>query len=82
MRISNACLEPVITATESDPVVAAQFMRITAMIDPPSRLLRPSILLRVLRAQHRRRTGSPSVTEGSGGNAESIVDSNRVAAGQ
>jgi 2-polyprenyl-6-methoxyphenol hydroxylase-like FAD-dependent oxidoreductase len=82
MRISNACLEPVITATESDPVVAAQFMRITAMIDPPSRLLRPSILLRVLRAQHRRRTGSQSVTEGSGGNAEWVSDSTRVAAGQ
>lgn len=60
MRISNACLEPVSTATETDPVVAAQFMRITAMIDPPSRLLRPSILLRVLRAQ-RRRAGSQPV---------------------
>jgi 2-polyprenyl-6-methoxyphenol hydroxylase-like FAD-dependent oxidoreductase len=82
MRISNACLEPVITAAASDYVVAAQFMRITAMIDRPSRLLRPSILLRVLRAQHRRPTGSQSVSEGSGGNAERISDSNRVAAGQ
>ena len=49
MRISNAFLERVLTATEVDPVVAEQFMRITAMVDPPVRLLRPSILLRVMR---------------------------------
>ncbi len=67
IRISNACLEPVMTAAESDPVVAAQFMRVTAMIDPPARLLRPAILLRVARAQHRR-TGKRYVHEGSGGN--------------
>lgn len=56
MRISNACLEPVMTATETDPVVAAQFMKITGMLDSPIRLLRPSMLLRILRAQHRRQT--------------------------
>lgn len=54
MRITNRCLEPVMVATESDPVVAAQFMRITAMLDPATRLLRPAILFRVLRAQRRR----------------------------
>ncbi|OBK15342.1 2-polyprenyl-6-methoxyphenol hydroxylase-like oxidoreductase [Mycobacterium asiaticum] len=54
MRISNTCLEPVMRASETDPVVAAQFMRVTGMVDRPIRLLRPSILLRVLRAQHRR----------------------------
>jgi 2-polyprenyl-6-methoxyphenol hydroxylase-like FAD-dependent oxidoreductase/ketosteroid isomerase-like protein len=51
MRITNAFLERVLTATEVDPVVAGQFMRITAMVDPPVRLLRPSILLRVVRAR-------------------------------
>jgi 2-polyprenyl-6-methoxyphenol hydroxylase-like FAD-dependent oxidoreductase len=49
MRITNALLEHVLTATEVDPVVAEQFMRITAMVDPPVRLLRPSILIRVMR---------------------------------
>jgi ketosteroid isomerase-like protein len=48
---TNAFLERVLTATEVDPVVAGQFMRITAMVDPPVRLLRPSILLRVARAR-------------------------------
>lgn len=54
MRISNACLEPVFVAAESDPAVAAQFMRVTAMVDPAVRLLRPAMLLRIARAQRRR----------------------------
>lgn len=53
MRISNAFIERVARANEVDPVVAGQFMRVTTMVDTPIRLLRPSILLRVLRAQHR-----------------------------
>ncbi len=52
MRISNMFLERVMTATESDPIVAGQFMRVTGMIDSPVRLLRPNILLRIMRAKH------------------------------
>jgi 2-polyprenyl-6-methoxyphenol hydroxylase-like FAD-dependent oxidoreductase/ketosteroid isomerase-like protein len=59
MRISNAFLERVLTAVEDDPVVAGQFMRVTAMVDPPARLFRPSILRRVARARGRRATGVP-----------------------
>lgn len=66
IRINNACLAPVMTAAESDPAVAAQFMRVTAMVDSPRQLLRPAMLLRIARAQHRR-TGMQSVHEGSGG---------------
>ncbi|CAM2918234.1 2-polyprenyl-6-methoxyphenol hydroxylase-like oxidoreductase [Mycobacterium intermedium] len=66
MRASNLLLDRVLTATESDPVVAGQFLRVTAMIDPPSRLLRPSMLLRIMRAQHRAQTTIPPATEGSG----------------
>jgi len=62
MRITNAFLEPVMTAVEVDPVVAGQFMRVTAMIDPPARLLRPSILLRVVLA-NRRHAGVRSIDE-------------------
>ena len=54
MRISNAFLERVLTAVEVDPVVAGQFMRVTAMVDPPTQLFRPSILLRIARATGRR----------------------------
>jgi 2-polyprenyl-6-methoxyphenol hydroxylase-like FAD-dependent oxidoreductase len=53
MRISNAFLERVMAATESDPIVTGQFMRVTGMIDSPVRLLRPTILLRIMRAKRR-----------------------------
>jgi hypothetical protein len=56
MRITNAYLGRVMTVTETDPVVAGQFMRVTSMVDSPIRLLRPSILLRVLQSKRRRRT--------------------------
>ncbi|OBI86305.1 FAD-dependent oxidoreductase [Mycobacterium asiaticum] len=72
MRISNACLEPVMTASETDPVVAGQFLRIVGMLDSPATLLRPSILLRILRAQHRR-TGGRSVHEGSDGRLAAVA---------
>ncbi len=55
MRITNAYLERVMTATETDLTVAGQFMRVIGMLDPPARLLRPSILLRIARANLVRR---------------------------
>lgn len=51
MKITNAFLERVMTATEVDPVVTGQFMRVVSMVDPPASLLRPSVVGRVLRAQ-------------------------------
>jgi 2-polyprenyl-6-methoxyphenol hydroxylase-like FAD-dependent oxidoreductase len=67
MRISNALLEHVLNAIEVDPVVAGQFMRVTGMLDSPIHLLRPSILLRVLRAHGHAPARVPSVREGAGG---------------
>jgi 2-polyprenyl-6-methoxyphenol hydroxylase-like FAD-dependent oxidoreductase len=66
MRITNAFLEWVLTASEADPIVAGQFMRVTAMVDSPVRLLRPHILRRVMRTRHRRFTDMWSVDEGFG----------------
>jgi 2-polyprenyl-6-methoxyphenol hydroxylase-like FAD-dependent oxidoreductase len=63
MRISNLFLERVLSAVEVDTVVAGQFMRVTAMVDPPARLLRPSILLRLMRTSGRRPTAAGSVDE-------------------
>jgi 2-polyprenyl-6-methoxyphenol hydroxylase-like FAD-dependent oxidoreductase len=54
MRITNAYLEKVMTAAESDPIVVSQFMRVTSMIDPPTRLMRPAMVLRVLRSARSR----------------------------
>lgn len=55
-RISNAYLDWVMTATETDPTVAGQFIRVIGMIDPPTRLLRPSIVLRIAQANRVRRS--------------------------
>ena len=56
MRISNAYLERVLTAAESDAAVAGRFIRVIGMVDPPSRLARPAFVLRVVRTNLRRRT--------------------------
>jgi 2-polyprenyl-6-methoxyphenol hydroxylase-like FAD-dependent oxidoreductase len=53
MRITNAFLERVMTAAETDPVVTGQFMRVIGMVDSPVRLLRPSILWRLVQAKRR-----------------------------
>lgn len=56
MRITNAFLERVMSAGETDPVVAAQFMRVIGMIDSPVRLLQPSVVFRVATARRRQTT--------------------------
>jgi 2-polyprenyl-6-methoxyphenol hydroxylase-like FAD-dependent oxidoreductase len=58
MRLSNAYLEKVLTAAENDAAVAGQFLRVIAMIDPPSRLMRPAFLLRVAYTNRRRPTAA------------------------
>ena len=50
MRINNMFADMVLTAVESDPVVTSQFFRVLGMLDSPARLMRPSILARVARA--------------------------------
>ena len=58
MRITNAYIDRVLTAAETDLLVAEQFFRVSGMLDSPARLLRPSLMIRVARANHRRpRTG-------------------------
>jgi 2-polyprenyl-6-methoxyphenol hydroxylase-like FAD-dependent oxidoreductase len=60
MRLSNAYLERVLTAAETDLDVAQQFMRVIAMIDSPLRLLDPRFVRRVARANRRQQpTSSP-----------------------
>lgn len=50
MRLNNAFADRVLTAVETDRVVAGQFFRVLAMLDAPTRLMRPSMLARILRA--------------------------------
>lgn len=52
-RSANAYMERVMIAAHTDPAVAEQFLRVIGMIDPPARLLRPAMMLRIARATSR-----------------------------
>jgi 2-polyprenyl-6-methoxyphenol hydroxylase-like FAD-dependent oxidoreductase len=67
MRLSNAYLDRVMLAGETDATVTLQFLRVIGMIDSPARLLSPSFIFRVLRAQ--RQTGPAHLVSASQGEA-------------
>jgi len=48
MRVTSRLVDLVLTACESDAVVATQFFKVAWLIDSPIRLLRPSFLYRVI----------------------------------
>ena len=55
MRVTNRLVDWVLTACESDTVVGGQFFKVTALVDPPARLLHPSFIYRVATVNLRRR---------------------------
>lgn len=69
IRIINAYLDRVLAAAETDPAVVQQFLRSMNLIDPPSYMLRPSTIFRVLKNSGKRgvvpRTTSPMPAQGS-----------------
>ncbi|OBA75415.1 hypothetical protein A5641_25675 [Mycobacterium sp. 1554424.7] len=46
MRVTNAYMERVIAAAATDPGVAHRLVRVVGMVDPPLRLLHPSVIMR------------------------------------
>lgn len=75
-RLFSRYLEQVLTAAETDSVVFGQFMRVTSLVDPATRLLSPTMIWRVARNVVRRRpdrsstvTVDPAVTE----EADSVI---------
>jgi 2-polyprenyl-6-methoxyphenol hydroxylase-like FAD-dependent oxidoreductase len=54
-RLFNRYVDRVLTAAEFDPDVLNQFARVTSLVDPATRLLRPSMVWRAALAKHRRR---------------------------
>jgi 2-polyprenyl-6-methoxyphenol hydroxylase-like FAD-dependent oxidoreductase len=56
MRLANAYLERLLTAAQSDSAVTEQFLRVAGMVDSPTRLLHPVMILRALSGQRRRIT--------------------------
>jgi 2-polyprenyl-6-methoxyphenol hydroxylase-like FAD-dependent oxidoreductase len=50
LRLTNRYVDRLQTAAESDIVVAEQFIKVVALIDPPTRLLHPNMMLRAATA--------------------------------
>jgi 2-polyprenyl-6-methoxyphenol hydroxylase-like FAD-dependent oxidoreductase len=55
MRATSRLVDFVLTGCESDAAVVTQFFRVSGLIDPPARLLRPSFLYRVASVNRARR---------------------------
>jgi hypothetical protein len=55
MRVINRVVDWILTAGESDAVVATKFSRVNGLIDPPVRLLDPRFVFRVIAVNLRRR---------------------------
>jgi hypothetical protein len=60
VRLVNAYLPHLHAAAAVDSRVGAAFMRVSNLLDPPPRLLRPTLVLRVLRTNLRPRRDRPS----------------------
>lgn len=54
-RLTGRFVDWVLTASETDAVVYAQFFKVTSLVDPPARLFHPSFIYRVARVNWRRR---------------------------
>ncbi len=55
LRLANRYVDRLQAAAESDIVVAEQFTKVVAFVDPPTRLLQPKMMIRVAAANLRRR---------------------------
>ncbi len=53
-RLLNGYIDRILTATEYDPVAVDRFVKVTALIDPATRLLRPEMMWRAALANRRR----------------------------
>jgi hypothetical protein len=62
VRLTNAYWDRVLAAAETDPAVVQQFLRLITMLDPPSHLLRPSTMLRVVKTPRKQAAAKDDTT--------------------
>lgn len=55
VRLVNAYIRWLLIAAEHDPIVAARFLRVSAFLEEPPRLMTPAMLARVIAGSHRAR---------------------------
>jgi 2-polyprenyl-6-methoxyphenol hydroxylase-like FAD-dependent oxidoreductase len=53
VRLINAYIHRLLVAAEHDPIVAARFLRVSAFVDKPPRLMTPPIVARIIAADRR-----------------------------
>jgi hypothetical protein len=67
VKVLNRYVDRVQAAAGRDTAVATTFLRVTSMLDPPSRLFAPATVARVLAAGHRRAPGPSDAARGLSG---------------
>jgi 2-polyprenyl-6-methoxyphenol hydroxylase-like FAD-dependent oxidoreductase len=72
-RLLNLYVDRILAAAEYDTAAVDQFFRVTALIDPATRLLRPSMIWRAARANTRKRLQRTDAHEEAGGLADSVA---------
>ena len=73
-RLLNGYIDRILTATEYDPVAVDRFVKVTALIDPATRLLRPEMMWRAALANRRRpRRGDEEPARASGDLTGSVI---------
>ncbi|RSM62815.1 FAD-binding monooxygenase [Amycolatopsis sp. WAC 01376] len=63
VKMGNAYMAKVQYAATIDPEITAAFMRVAGLVDPPTALMKPSVVRKVLRANRRRPVAGATVTE-------------------
>jgi len=61
MRLTNAFTKRILIACSTDPVVAGMFVRVMGMLEPPTKLMHPTMLARIAAANLRKPVSQPQV---------------------